>query len=142
MTFQSISAGNNTVATDPASGIALSATGSVGGLTVTGTGTTAGSGGLIQNTSARAVSAIDSDQLTLKNMNLTNGATTDGAPCLQLSLGTNTGCNAPINVQDAIDVSLDGMAIAGSAQQGINGRNVDQLRADQQHDHRGRQRRR
>jgi hypothetical protein len=121
LAFRSISANGG------ASGINLSATGAAGGLTVSGTGTTSGSGGTIQNITARGVSAIDSDQLTLKNMNLTSAATTDGGSCSSLSLGMNTGCNAPINLQDSTDVSLDRLAIAGSAQEGINGRNVTNL---------------
>lgn len=50
LTFQSISSGNNTAAADPANGIVLNNTGTSAGLTVTGNGTTSGSGGTIQNT--------------------------------------------------------------------------------------------
>ncbi len=106
-------------------GILLSATGSAGGLTVTGTGSTDGSGGTIQSITNRGASFLDSDQVSLANMNFTNAATTDGAgPCLELSLGKNTGCNAPINLQDVITATLSNLNIKGSAQQGINGRNV------------------
>src|SRR5262249_13796331 len=52
-------------------GIVLDAVGSSGGLTVTGTGTTAGSGGTIQNTVQGALFTSTSG-LTLSNMNFTN----------------------------------------------------------------------
>lgn len=50
LVFQSISSGNNTAAADPANGIVLNNTGTIAGLTVTGNGSTSGSGGTIQNT--------------------------------------------------------------------------------------------
>jgi hypothetical protein len=37
---------------------------------------------------------------------------------------TNTGCNAPIHLSDVTGAALDNLNISGSAQQGINGRNV------------------
>ncbi len=76
-TFQSISAG--TTGAGPLYGIFLSNAGS-GGLTVTGTGTTAGSGGTIQNSTSKLVNgtqtlygnvvARTSGAISLSNMNL------------------------------------------------------------------------
>jgi Bacterial cadherin-like domain/Bacterial Ig domain len=107
-----------------ASGIVLNTTGSSGGLTVTGVGTTAGSGGTIQNTTSRGASFISAANITLKNMNFTNAATTNGGPCSSLTTGNNSGCNAPIHLDGVTNVLLDRIAINGSAQQGLNGRNI------------------
>lgn len=68
LTFQSISSGNNNAGADPASGIILNTTGSAGGLTVTGTGTTAGSGGTIQNTTGHGISLTSTSNVNLSNM--------------------------------------------------------------------------
>jgi YVTN family beta-propeller protein len=126
LTFLSISAG--TAATGPANGILLNTTGSSGGLTVTGTATTDGTGGTIQNTTTRGVSIISASSITLKNMNLTNAATVDfpAAPT-GLSLGNNTADNASIHLQASNGVTLDNLNITGSAEQGINAHNVNNL---------------
>ncbi|MGZ5431563.1 MAG: tandem-95 repeat protein [Thermoanaerobaculia bacterium] len=118
LNFTSISAANAPM------GIVLLDTGSVGGLTVTGVGVTAGSGGTIQNTSARGASFINAAQIALSNMNFTNAATANGAPCSALSLGNNAGCNAAIHLDGVSGVALDRLVVNGSMQQGINGRNV------------------
>nr|HVY69154.1 Ig-like domain-containing protein [Verrucomicrobiae bacterium] len=125
LTFISISAGNNTAAADPANGIILNNTGGNGGLTVTGSGATDGSGGTIQNTTTRGASFISASKITLKNMNFNNAATADfpAAPT-GLSLGANTGDNCAIHLETAFDVTLDNLNISGSAEQGINGHNV------------------
>jgi len=68
LTFQSISSGNNTAAADPVNGIVLNTTGSSGGLTVTGTGTTVGSGGTIQFTSNDGISINSATGISLQNM--------------------------------------------------------------------------
>ncbi len=70
LTFQSISSGNNTAAADPVNGIVLNNTGSSGGLTVTGTSTTSGSGGTIQFTSNDGISINSAVNISLKNMNI------------------------------------------------------------------------
>lgn len=68
LTFQSISSGNNTVAADPVNGIVLNNTGASGGLTVTGTSTTSGSGGTIQFTSNDGISINNAVNVSLTNM--------------------------------------------------------------------------
>jgi hypothetical protein len=70
LNFQGISSGNNTAAADPVNGIVLNNTGSSGGLSVTGTGATSGSGGTIQFTSNDGISINSSVNISLKNMHI------------------------------------------------------------------------
>lgn len=111
-------------------GIVLNNTGTTagthGGLTVTGTGTTDGTGGTIQNTTTRGASFISARDIILENMNFTNAATVDfpAAPT-GLSLGNNTADNAAIHLQGVTNAILDNLNITGSAEQGINGHNVN-----------------
>ncbi len=121
MTFQSISSGNNTAAADPTEGIVLNTTGSNGGLSITGTGTTNGSGGTIQNITNRGVSGFSTFNLSLKNMTFTNADLTDAAPC---GAADNSGCNAAIFLNTVTNATLDNVDIDGSQQQGINLREV------------------
>jgi len=67
--FQSILVGNNNAGADPASGIILNATGSLGGLTITGTGA-ADSGGIIQHTTGSAIVATDTQDLSLTRIKI------------------------------------------------------------------------
>ena len=127
LTFQSINAG--TGANTAGSGILLSATGSAGGLTVTGTGS-AGTGGTIQHFT-NGIFASDTDNLSLSWMNFTaNGqnqtqagssTTVDG----NLRTGNNLSAVANINLRDNNSVTLDHVAVTNSAQIGINGNNVN-----------------
>ena len=125
LTFLSISSNGATT------GISLNSTGTTagthGGLTVTGTGTTDGSGGTIQNTTSRGVSITNGRLMSLSNMNFTNAATIDsGSNCSNLSLGgnSNLGCSAPVHLDTVTNATLNNLNIAGSSQQGINGRDV------------------
>lgn len=81
VTFQSISAGNNTADPDPLYGILLDDTGTTGFVTVTGDGATTagllnrnGSGGTIQNAGDHAVSLNNASNVTLRQMTLANAA--------------------------------------------------------------------
>jgi len=122
LNFRSISAG--TPATGPANGIVLSGTGGSGGLTVSGTGS-AGSGGTIQRTSNRGASFVNASNISLAQMNFTNTATSAGAPCGSAAVaGANTGCSAAIHLDTVSTVSLNGLNLTSSGQQGINGINV------------------
>jgi len=110
-------------------GIRLSSAGS--GFTVTGTGTTDGSGGVIQNITARGVEVISTNTVSLANMTLTDAATTNGVDptnangtCGGLTLGQNLGCNAPVHLQTVNGAILDNVDILRSAQVGINGHTV------------------
>ncbi len=73
LNFRNISSGNNTAAADPASGIVLSNTGSLGGLTVTGTGS-ADSGGIIQNTTSHGISLTSTLSPSFSRMRIQNTA--------------------------------------------------------------------
>lgn len=116
LTFRSISANG------AANGILLNNTGVNGGLTVTGTGTTDGSGGTIQNINERGASFISASNITLNNMNFTNTATAAGAPCGSAALvSANDGCNAAIHLNTVSTVALENLNLTTSGQQGING---------------------
>ncbi|MFN0148412.1 MAG: beta strand repeat-containing protein, partial [Dehalococcoidia bacterium] len=119
LTFQSISVNGGT------NGILLNTTGSFGGLTVTGTGTTAGSGGTIQNTTSRGASFISATNISLANMVFTNAGTTDlDANNAGLSTGDNLATNAAIHLQTVTTTTLTNLQISGGAEQGINGNTV------------------
>ena len=117
LTFQSISVNG------AAKGIVLNTTGALGGLTVTGTGTTDGSGGTIQNNSTRGIEIINATGgISLKNMNLTNSSTTDAA----VATDSNTASlNAAIYLNSVNDVVLDNLNISGTNQEGIIGVTVN-----------------
>lgn len=68
LNLQSIASGNNTAAADPVNGIVLTNTGTSGGLTVTGVGTTAGSGGTVQRTTGSGILLTNSHNNSLSNM--------------------------------------------------------------------------
>jgi hypothetical protein len=111
--------------------ISLNNTGSAGGLTITGTSTTDGSGGTIQNITTRGAEFINASQITLSNMTFTNVGTTNGADptvstgtCGGLRAGTNTGCNAGIHLQGTSDVVMTNVDMNGGNQIGINGNAV------------------
>ena len=119
LTFQSIAANG------AASGISLNTTGSSGGLTVTGTGTTDGSGGTIQNTSGRGAAFISTAAISLSNMNFTSAGTSDlDADNSGLSTGDNLATNAAIHLQTVTGATLTNLNITGGAEQGINGNAV------------------
>jgi uncharacterized repeat protein (TIGR01451 family) len=112
-------------------GITLNNTGT-GDFTVTGTGTTDGSGGTLGNLNDHGVELINAQDVSISNMNLTNAATTqEVAPntstCTNLSNGNNLGCNAPVYMRNATNISLTNLTINGSVQHGINGNNVNGL---------------
>ncbi len=113
LTFQSVSASGAT------SGIVLDNT--TGSFTVTGTGTTDGSGGTMATITDRGVSLIDSENISLNNMTFSSASTTNGSTCT----GTdNSGCNAAIHLHNSSSIDLANIDIGSSAQQGINGLNV------------------
>jgi len=122
LNFLSISAGNNTAAADPATGILLFTTGSSGGLNVSGTGSINGSGGTIQNITNRGVDANTTSNLSLSNMMFINANMTDGGTC---GASNNSGCNAAIHVNTGTNVIFNNVDINGAAQQGMNLREVN-----------------
>ena len=102
VTFQDISS-NGAV-----NGIVLNTTGTSGHLVVTGTGTTDGTGGTIQNTTGHAISLTNTQDVTLRNMNITgadgngiNGNTINGLVLSNLNIsgsGDSTAGNGEGNI--------------------------------------------
>ncbi|MBR1215629.1 Ig-like domain-containing protein [Bradyrhizobium sp. JYMT SZCCT0180] len=102
LTFQSVAANG------AASGIVLNNTGTSGNLNVTGTGTTDGTGGTIQNTTGHAISLTNTQDVTLRNMNITgadgngiNGNTINGLVLSNLNIsgsGDSTAGNGEGNI--------------------------------------------
>ena len=115
-------------------GIVLNTTGSTAGLTITGTATTDGSGGTIQNITNRGASFISGVQPSLSNMTFTNAGTTNGADptdsttqCGDFPTGDNAGCNAAVHLHTVTGATLTNVDISGGAQVGVNGRDVTNL---------------
>ncbi|MGB4846979.1 MAG: hypothetical protein WBP41_03625, partial [Saprospiraceae bacterium] len=121
LNFESISSNGSS------KGIILNTTGA-GGLTVTGTGSTDGSGGTIQNVTLRGAEIISANNISLKNMNFTNANTSDAGGA-GVCDDTNTGsCNACIYLSTVSTVTLDNLNITGTiAETGINGISVSNL---------------
>ncbi len=117
LNFLSISAGNNTAAADPATGILLFTTGAAGSLIVTGSGSTNASGGTIQNITNRGVDATTTINLALSNMTFTNANLVDGSLC---NATNNASCNAAIHLNTVTGVVLNNIDINGTAEEGIN----------------------
>ncbi len=116
-TFQSVSASG------AALGIRLDNAGN-GGFTVTGLGSTDGSGGTIANISQRGVSVISTDALSLSNMAFSSASTTNGGGSCDAA-GNNAGCHAAIHLDNVAVAVLDNVDITGTtAQYAINGRRV------------------
>jgi hypothetical protein len=136
LTFLSINSNGGT------NGIVLNTTGTTvgtnGGLSVTGTGSTSGSGGTIQNKDQGAI-FTSTINLSLKNMLFTNANTGDGGGVGQcdntdpISGGIyNLNCKAAINLNTVTTVTLDNLFLdrtlaTGGEEVGINGRNVSGL---------------
>lgn len=99
-----------------AKGLALQyATGS---FQVNGTGTTGGSGGAIQNITSRGIELRDVENITIKNMNLTNPNTVEGPVTTETD---NTNANAAIHGLNVAGLTLDRILVSGTVvQMGIN----------------------
>ena len=101
-----------------------------GSFTVTGTGTTAGSGGTIQNKTGNGADVRNASNITLTNMNLPNNAQTQTVAGIStqcggdLRTGNNLSCVAGIYLQAVVGVTLTNVSVTGSKQMGINGNNV------------------
>lgn len=125
LTFRSISAG--TSGSGPVRGIALANTGTAGGLTVTGTGSTAGSGGTIQHTSSsgtatfgsgnggiylNAVSGVSLANMSI-NANHASGIYGTGVKDLTLT-GDSINANGTSNTNNDDGVRIDGLTGTGT----------------------------
>jgi hypothetical protein len=126
LTFRSISSNGAPKA------IILNTTGTVGGLSVTGTGT-AGTGGTIQNNSTRGAEFINTANLSLKRMNFTNANNSvDGGGAGVCDDYTLTGCNAAIYMSGVSGFAImDGLNITGTmVENGITAINVVNFKLD------------
>lgn len=122
LTFQSVSANGGS------KGIALNTTGT-GPLSITGTGTTDGTGGTIQNISTRGIELISASNISLKNMNLTgaNNSVDAGGATICDDLNT-TACNAAIYLSSVSNIALDNLNVTGTmVEEGLNGITVSDL---------------
>ena len=119
LNFRSISSNGG------ANGIILNNTGAIASLVVTGTGTTAGSGGTIRNKTGDGITLLSTQGVSLSNMNLTSTAIV-GSPSATCgtNLQGNTTCTAAIDMQAVSNVTLNGLNISGNQQYGINGNGV------------------
>nr|WP_294810837.1 hypothetical protein [uncultured Sphingomonas sp.] len=105
-----------------ARGIVLNTTGGAAGLTISGTGTTDGSGGTIQNITARGIELLNTALVNISNLNLTNASTTGQAAGQDLDLTTANGAIYMSGVATAV---FENINITGTiADNGITGINV------------------
>ena len=118
ITFQSVSANGGT------HGIDINNGGTTGSFTVTGTGTTNGSGGTIQSTTQNGILIQSTDNITLKNMTLTDAANDGAANCTTTVF---TGCNAAVEFNTVKVVDIDNMSITNATNHGIFGQTVTDL---------------
>ncbi|MGN7884953.1 Ig-like domain-containing protein [Dyadobacter sp. 22481] len=96
--------------------------GTAGTFQVSGSGTTLGSGGTIQNISQRGIELLNTTGITLKNINLTNANTTDGTtPSGTPTDMANANANAAVHALNTNGLTMDRIIISGTvAQEGIN----------------------
>lgn len=129
LTFQSISCGNNTAAADPTKAIILNTTGSSGGLTVTGTGATDGSGGTIQFIGERGADIQSAINITLKNMNFTNAnnVSDSGGAGTCDNTANNLSCHGALYLRNLTNVELNNLNVFNTVEQGLNGNNIQTL---------------
>lgn len=107
-------------------GISLNTTGA-GAFNITGQGTTATSGGTIQNISVRGIELISAQNISLNNIQLTNANTTDGGGAGVCDEINNIGCNAALYIKDVTTIGLTQVNITNTVEQGMNMNNVNGL---------------
>ena len=100
-----------------------------GGFKILGSGTTAGSGGTITLAQQGAV-MLNTQNITLKNMNFTNANTLDGG--LTCTTTNVTTCRGAINLNNAATVALDNVfidrtVVTGGVEYGLFGNTVSNL---------------
>ncbi|EJL62936.1 beta strand repeat-containing protein [Flavobacterium sp. CF136] len=101
----------------------ISVANATGSFQVIGTGTTAGSGGTIQNIANRGAEFISCTNVTLKNMTFTNANTSTGV--CSTPAADNSLCNGAIHLKTVTGVTLDNISITGTNNAtGININNV------------------
>jgi hypothetical protein len=96
------------------------------------TGRVAVNGGTLRNVAKRGISIVKTSNVTLSNISLFGSAGANGAiPELcgnALEKGENAQCSAAVYLQEASDIALDKLTIEGSAQVGIDGLDVKNLK--------------
>jgi CHRD domain/Bacterial Ig domain/PKD-like domain/Ig-like domain CHU_C associated/CS domain len=99
----------------------ISVNSSTGSFEVTGSGTTAGSGGTISNMTTRGAEFSSVSNITLKNMNFTNANTTAGSS----SPTDYSTANGAITLNSVSGVTLTKIAISGTTRErGITGKTI------------------
>jgi VCBS repeat-containing protein len=109
-------------------GIRLAST--TGSFTITGAGTTSGSGGSVANATSRGASFIGAANVSLANMTFTGNGTVNGdaaVVCGDILNGTNLNCAAGIHLVNVTGVALTNVAVSGGVQIGVNGNGVSNL---------------
>jgi len=109
----------------PTIGIDVQDCGSTGSITITGTGSTDGSGGTIQNISQHGILVISTDNINLSNMNLMAVATSDGAGTSVFG-GDIANYHAGLKLNSASNIVLNNVDIIGSETGAVNG-NLSQV---------------
>ncbi len=119
VTFQSVSVNGGTI------GIDVNNAGTGGFFTVTGVGSTDGSGGTIQNTSQNGILIRSTNNITLNNLNLFDAADDGGAATCSETVFT--GCNAAVEFDTVSVVDITNMSITNFDDHGIFGQTVTDL---------------
>ncbi len=107
LSFKSISSNGS------ANGIILDSLAGTGIFTITGTGSTNGSGGTIQNNSINGVLVKNSNNINLNNINFTN-STNESVGCLADVTGITGTCHAAIELDTVSNVSLTNVTVDGN----------------------------
>ncbi len=94
-------------------GIDINGAGSAGFFTITGTGTSNGSGGTIQNTTLNGILIENTNNINISNVNLNNG-TNESAGCLAGVNGVSGDCNAAIEFNTVSNINLTNLTIDGN----------------------------
>ena len=123
-TFISVNVNQDVSLNKPATGISVTNQVS-GSFSILGSGTTAGSGGTIQNCTSKGADFRTATNVTLKNMNFTNNATANlgaATTCGDALNGTNgpTTCNSNISLLSVTTATLNNVSATGSKQIGID----------------------
>ncbi len=109
-------------------GIVFNNTG--GSFEVTGTGSTDGSGGTIQNISNSGISLTQVTNTTFRNMDLNNANTSGGCGLEVYDENGNINCKAAVNLNNVDGVRLENVDITGTTEHGLNGYRVTHLEID------------
>ncbi|WP_461100342.1 beta strand repeat-containing protein, partial [Telluribacter humicola] len=103
----------------------ISLTNTSGSFQITGSGSTAGSGGTIQNITLRGIEVINATNITLKNINLINANTSQSSV---INAADYSSASAAVHLDNVNGVSLDNVDVSGTTvQRGLNAKTVQNL---------------